>query len=218
MKTSEEMVEISKAMNAMQAELHTVSKDAKGYNYKYANFASIWNALREPLTKNGLSIIQDASSCPEGVSVVTRLQHVSGQWIEFGPLLVPMGKKDAHSTGSAISYARRYALSAAVGIVPDDDDGALAQKSMQRQDPEVDEKQVAEKALAERQITAAELELLEIYLQNNDELRAKILHVIKERFKIESLQYMPYKAYVQALQSAKNQYQETLEEKEEVAQ
>lgn len=133
MKKSDDIVEISKAMNKLQAELNNISKEAKGYNYKYADFASIWDALRHPLTHNGLSVTQDAISSNEGVSVTTHVLHTSGQWLEFGPLLVPMGKRDAHSTGSAISYARRYGLSAAVGIVPDDDDGKKAQAAAPKQ-------------------------------------------------------------------------------------
>jgi len=129
MKTSESIKEIAVALNKLQSELQTVSKDSKGYNYKYADYASIWNILREPLTKNGLSVVQDATSSDDGVSVTTTLIHTSGEWMSFGPLLVPMGKRDAHSTGSSITYARRYSLSAAVGVVPDDDDGVLAQKS-----------------------------------------------------------------------------------------
>jgi hypothetical protein len=71
-------------------------------------------------------VVQDASLCDRGVSVTTRLIHSSGQWIEFGPLTVPMSKQDAHGVGSATTYARRYGLSAALGIVADDDDGNAA--------------------------------------------------------------------------------------------
>ena len=127
--TSEKIECLAKALTQMQGAMGIASKDRSGYNYKYADLASVWGVIREPLVSNGLSVLQDAITIPEGVSVTTRVMHDSGQWIEFGPLVVPMGKKDAHSTGSAITYAKRYALCAALGVVTDDDDGAAAQKS-----------------------------------------------------------------------------------------
>jgi hypothetical protein len=63
-----------------------------------------------------------ASDGAWGVSVTTRLLHSSGQWIQFEPLSVPMSKADAHGVGSATTYARRYALGAALGLVAEDDD------------------------------------------------------------------------------------------------
>jgi len=75
--------------------------------------------------------VQEATTSQEGVSVVTRVLHSSGQWIEFGPFTIPLGKKDAQSVGSACSYAKRYALSAALAISAEkDDDGNRATKSV----------------------------------------------------------------------------------------
>ena len=107
MKTSDQMVEIATALSKLQGMLSSVKKDAKGYNYTYANLPSVWEIIRAPLAENGLSIVQDAYTTAEGASVVTRLFHASGQWIEFGPLNVPMGKKDAHATGSSITYSKK---------------------------------------------------------------------------------------------------------------
>lgn len=129
MKTSDEVKEVIAALVKVQGSLHSIKKDTKAYNYYYATLSSIWDVIREPLMENGLLVTQDALTLPEGISVTTRVMHESGQWMEFGPLVVPMGKKDAHSTGSGITYGRRYALAAALGIVTDDDDGAAAQKT-----------------------------------------------------------------------------------------
>lgn len=134
MKTSEEIIDLSKAMAKMQGEMTFVPKDCKGYNYKYADLASIWGVIREPLQNNGLFVVQDAITLPEGVSVTTRVIHTSGQWMEFGPLVVPMGnKKDAHATGSGITYAKRYGICSALSVITEetvrDDDGAAAMKN-----------------------------------------------------------------------------------------
>lgn len=128
MKSSEDIKELAIALNKFQAQLQTIARESEAHKYKYADYASIWNAIRDPLTENGLSVFQDAYTIDGNAYVSTRVMHSSGQWIETNPLHVPQGKKDAHATGSACTYARRYSLSAALGIVPDDDDGAKAQE------------------------------------------------------------------------------------------
>lgn len=124
MKTSENIIEISKAMNLAQREMRPAIKDSTNPHFrsKYSDLASVMDAIREPIGNNGLSIWQDATLEEMGVSVTTRIVHVSGQWVEFGPLTIPIGKKDAHAVGSACSYGKRYALCAALGVVSDDDD------------------------------------------------------------------------------------------------
>lgn len=124
MKTSEAVSEISKAFAAMQSELKPASKDAvnPAFKSKYADLAAIWDACRDPLSRNGLFVGQDVTSEPKRVSVTTRVMHVSGQWFEFGPFSVPVEKETAHGLGSATSYAKRYALSAALGVVAENDD------------------------------------------------------------------------------------------------
>ena len=124
MKTSENIIEISKAMNLAQREMRPAIKDSTNPHFrsKYSDLASVMDAIREPIGNNGLSIWQDATLEDLGVSVTTRIVHISGQWVEFGPLTIPIGKKDAHAVGSACSYGKRYALCAALGVVSDDDD------------------------------------------------------------------------------------------------
>lgn len=138
MKTSEEIKDIASAMSKAQAVMKAAHKDSTNpaYRSKYADFTAIWDACRGPLTTNGLTVWQDVQSTEGGVSVTTRVVHASGQWVEFGPLTVPLPqtKQDAHAVGSATSYAKRYALSAAVGVVADDDDDGNAA---------VDQRQVA---------------------------------------------------------------------------
>jgi hypothetical protein len=93
---------------------------------KYATLADVWDACREPLSAHGLAVVQ--STVPhgkEGVGVVTTLVHESGEWMR-SHLFLPVTKADAQGFGSALTYARRYALAAMVGVAPDDDDGEVA--------------------------------------------------------------------------------------------
>jgi hypothetical protein len=130
MKTSNEIDQVAKAVSLAQGQIMPASKSTVNpfFKSKYSTLAQIWEVIREPLSKNGLSVFQDVCSSDAGISISTRICHLSGQWIEFGPLDIPLNKKDAQAVGSATSYGKRYALSAAIGVVSeeDDDDGERA--------------------------------------------------------------------------------------------
>lgn len=135
MKTSENIDQITGALIKFQCSLDPIRAEKKNTYFKssYADLAGIWNAIRPSLLEHSLAVVQDAVTLSDGVSVYTRILHSSGQWMEFGPLMIPMGKKDAHSTGSAISYAKRYGLAAALGLVAEeDDDGNRAVDSIKK--------------------------------------------------------------------------------------
>jgi hypothetical protein len=125
--TSDQINEIAGACAKAQLDLKPAAKDAKNphYNSRYADLAAIIEAAHV-YAKHTVAIFQDVTTTEAGVSVSTRLVHGSGQWIEFGPLTVPLGKRDAHGVGSATTYAKRYALQAAALIPSDDDDGNAA--------------------------------------------------------------------------------------------
>ena len=96
---------------------------------KYADLASVWDACRESLTANGLSVVQSPGHLAEGrMEMTTMLLHASGEWMR-GSLSIPLGKVDAHGYGSATTYARRFALASFVGVAPEDDDGNAAAAS-----------------------------------------------------------------------------------------
>ncbi len=132
MKTSENIDQISKSVSIAQGEMNPASKSTVNPFFKstYSNLTQVWDAIREPLSKNNLSVFQDVVTTSNGIAVTTRLAHSSGQWMEFGPLEINLIKKDAQSLGSATSYAKRYALCAAVGVVSDEDDDG--EKAMAR--------------------------------------------------------------------------------------
>lgn len=126
--TSEQIQDLAAAMAKAQAAMKPAIKDSTNpaFRSKYADLTAVWDACRGPLTANGITVWQDVLATDSGIAVTTRLTHASGQWVEFGPLIVPLTKRDAHGVGSATSYGRRYGLSAAIGIVADDDDGNAA--------------------------------------------------------------------------------------------
>ena len=129
MNQSEQINELSKALSVAQSQMSFARKDSKNPFFKssYADLSSVWDACREPLTKNGLAVIQTFDADHDGgeVIVVTTLTHSSGQWIS-SRLKMPLVKKDPQGLGSAITYGRRYSLAAIVGVIADEDDDGNA--------------------------------------------------------------------------------------------
>lgn len=126
---SESIGQLAKALSQVQAVLENVTKDQKGYNYKYANLTSCLEVIKHPFLENNLAISQVISIYEGEQVLITLLIHESGEWIKsIFPLKheVAKGMNDMQALGSAISYARRYALSSIVGIGQEDDDGATA--------------------------------------------------------------------------------------------
>lgn len=124
MEKSENINEIAAALAKAQAEIRGAIKSKSNPYFKsnYADLACVWDACRDPLSKNGLSVVQTPETCDEGVALSTLLMHSSGQWIQ-STYRMPIAKKDPQAVGSALTYSRRYALAAIVGIAQEDDDG-----------------------------------------------------------------------------------------------
>ncbi len=124
---SEQINELSAALAKAQGQIQGAKKDSTNPHFKsdYADLASVWDACRQALSGNGLSVAQSAENSEHGYGVTTLLMHSSGQWLRGTLYLKPM-KDDPQGAGSALTYARRYALAAMVGVAPDDDDGNAA--------------------------------------------------------------------------------------------
>ena len=120
MKTSECIDLISAALAKAHASISHAGKDAKNPHFKndYASLESVINAGKDALLGAGVIVIQGVSNS----TVVTRLQHISGQYFET-ELALLLGKNDMQGLGSAITYARRYSLAAMLNISQTDDDG-----------------------------------------------------------------------------------------------
>ena len=145
METSESIKCIALAMNKAQASMTAAKKGAKNPFFKssYADLGSIVLALKEAFADNGLSYIQSPGMDELGISVTTMIMHESGEWIK-GTLHVPMAKKDPQGAGSAITYARRYALQAMVGLPSADDDAEFAMGRNTEKKPDLISKDQAE--------------------------------------------------------------------------
>lgn len=109
-----------------QASMEGAKKDRKNEHFRssYATLESALEATKEALNKNGICIIQMPAEAVAGyVGLRTTLIHESGEFISE---VFNMPVKDAsnpQAVGSAITYARRYALMGVCGIAPEDDDG-----------------------------------------------------------------------------------------------
>lgn len=129
MNRSESIKELATALAKAQAEMAGAKKVAENgafKNSKYADLASVWDAARPALTKYGLSVVQFTTPSERNeIQVETTVMHSSGEWVS-GVIAIPVDKLNAHGYGSALTYARRFSLAAAVGIAPEDDDGNAA--------------------------------------------------------------------------------------------
>jgi hypothetical protein len=146
MKMSESISNIAKALSAFQANVKQPEKDGNNPHFrsKYVTLDGTVKAIHECAPEYGLTYSQMPVSTETGVGVVTLIMHSSGEFIEMEPFILPMDKKTAQGAGSATTYARRYSLSAAFGIVSDlDDDGNDAsQYSAPPQEEQISSKQV----------------------------------------------------------------------------
>jgi hypothetical protein len=125
-KISKQVTELFTALAKAQGEIKPALKDKFNsfLKNKYASLDSIWNVCRKPLSDNGLSVTQWPMVRNEMLVMNQMLIHSSGQFIKYDPLVIKIEKLNAQGVGIAITYARRYMLSAALGITSDEDDDA----------------------------------------------------------------------------------------------
>lgn len=125
---SEQINELATALCKCQSEMQFAVKDSKNphFNSRYADLSAVWDAVREPLTKNNLCVTQTVQFIDGKTVLVSMLMHNSGQWIK-SYLPIKTDKDTCQGWGSGITYARRYSLAALVGCVQDDDDGNAAE-------------------------------------------------------------------------------------------
>ena len=130
MQHSETIGKLSDALAKAQAEMTSITKDRTNPHFKnrYATLDAILDAIRPTLAKHGLSVVQGASDTTQGFNVETWLIHSSGEYIA-NVVAVPVSKQDAQGVGSALTYGRRYGVSALLALSTDeDDDGEAAVK------------------------------------------------------------------------------------------
>ena len=166
MEQTEHIDELAKALAAASAEFqpivaaHTADipgKDGKaGFSYKFATLQDCIAATRPALAKQGLAVVQLLDTTPEGFSALTtQLVHSSGQWMRSFFLPPVANIHEARAIGSALTYSRRYAYCAILGIAAeDDDDGAGAGRKPGARPPAAQQRQ-AQRQQQPRQAVAA---------------------------------------------------------------
>lgn len=146
MERSEQIDQLATALSKFQGSLEqpklnsTVkvkTRTGGEYSFKYADLSECKAAAKKPLAENGLAVTQ---LIEDDYSLLTVLMHSSGQWIS-SRFRIPASEPGAQAIGSAITYAKRYAFCAILGIVADDDEdgnlseGNTAQKQTQQKAP-----------------------------------------------------------------------------------
>lgn len=135
---SESIAALAEALSKAQGEIEGAKKGevnpafAKGgKGGKYANLAAVWDAIRVPFSKNGLSVTQNTRITEGGhVVLVTTLMHSSGEWSSGDYPISPV-MDTPQALGSAVTYGRRFSLMAIAGVAPIDDDGEEASRNEQ---------------------------------------------------------------------------------------
>ena len=124
---AEAMVKALSAMSDLVADqkANIPTKAGGSYEYSYVNLAQVLSQARNVLSHYGLAVQQSAHTIDGQPAVTTYITHTSGHTAMYGPLIIPAAA-DARQIGSAITYARRYALMAVLGLATEDDDGAAA--------------------------------------------------------------------------------------------
>jgi len=149
MQHSEHIGKLSDALAKAQAEMTSITKDRTNPHFKnrYATLDAILDTIRPTLAKHGLSVVQGASEQTTGFNVETWLIHSSGEYIG-NVVAVPVSKQDAQGVGSALTYGRRYGVSALLALSTDeDDDGeAAVKKATPKAEPKPEPKKAEPKA------------------------------------------------------------------------
>ena len=173
---SESLEKLAMALSALQKEMPTITFDSSvkvttktggNYSFSYASLPNIVETTRPLLAKHGLSVTQLTE---EDNAVTTLLMHNSGQYIGSTIKLKGGANMSAQETGSLITYARRYAYSAILGIVTDEDeDGNLASGNTPQKS-------------TDNKATDKQMGLLRNLFRNNknEELKTKITEEIKK--------------------------------------
>ena len=174
MRRSEEIKQLAIALSKAQAAMKPAIKDRENPFFKntYADLASVWEAIKIPLTANGFCVSQFLSSIAGHIIVETLLLHESGEWI-LNELMLPVLKNDPQSYSSSATYGRRISLAAIAGVATEDDD---AEGSIYR----IEDKKPQAKELPTQTHKEAWKILLEIYGEDTERIKLAINEIIQK--------------------------------------
>jgi hypothetical protein len=195
MNQSEQINELATALSKAQGEMQAAIKDSVNpfFKSKYADLGSVWDAARPVLSKHGLCVLQSTEIVSDKVVMSTILAHSSGQWVKSYLPLNP-AKNDNQGMGAAMTYLRRYSLSALVGVVCDDDDDNETAVGRGKMPPKPEK------------ISIHQLQSLTEALGDDDDYRKVIL----EHYKIKSLADLTPEQHQVCLRKALARRQEQL--------
>ena len=194
MQTSNEINELAAAMAIAQGQMGAAYKNSSNPHFKssFADLASISDVIKQPLSENGLSVVQFPINNEQGVAITTRVMHKSGQWIEesFGIKPVKAGPQEY---GSLISYFRRYALAAIFAIPQTDDDANSIQLAAEAPQKPVDA------------ITGDQVKALVNLLDGDEKLRTQLMDAygIAQLEHLQSNQFRPVYDKINQLKGVK---------------
>lgn len=134
MNTSDKNTNVLKALFEAKSKFAKAEKSKQNSHLKnkYATLDDVLAAVEPGLEDSGLVMFQSMleSEVANQIKVETKIYHAeSAEWVSF-LTIVPLAKNDCQGTGSSLTYARRYAITAALGLSQADDDGNLAVKSV----------------------------------------------------------------------------------------
>lgn len=122
---SPDITQLAKAMLAVQKQLTPATKDATNpyTRSRYATLNAVMDACKTALLDNGIWLTQITVPSESGtIALLTKLTHAETGQYQASVTVLPLQRPDCQGAGSAITYARRYALTAMLGMVTEDDD------------------------------------------------------------------------------------------------
>ena len=126
---SDKVDKLAGALAKAQGEMDGAASKSSNPFFKssYADLHTVIKSSFPYLSKHGLAVSQGNEIIPNAICVTTTLMHASGQWLR-SKVKLPLSKVDAQGVGAAITYGRRYGLSAMVGVAQYDDDANSIRK------------------------------------------------------------------------------------------
>ncbi len=184
MRMSESVANLSAALAAFQGEIRNPANTAHNpfFKSKYAPLPDILNLVRPVMARHGLALLQMPSADGDEVQVHQVLLHCSGEWIATPPVVARAEKATAQGAGSAITYLRRYGLSAVLGISSEDDDDGNQASEKQAACPEGPGKDAASNAITDAQMKKIHALARELNLSHDDLSKGA-----QQVFKVDSL-------------------------------
>lgn len=190
---SEKINELVLALSKAQIEFKPVKKEKINpfFGSKYADLPAILESCSEALHKNQLTVIQGPWPSGDGTyMLLTTLSHSSGQWMRsLAPLIAQ--KPNSQGIGSAITYMKRYCLSAVLGICAEDEDDDGEKAMGDRKGSSQALKATPIKSGGGKKISNINLQEIEQLINGHDDIRQRMCKWIKKEFDGKSLKDIP---------------------------